>query len=405
MTTTDFLVIGGGIIGVCIARELRRRHPKAKIILIEKEDSLAFHASGRNSGVLHAGFYYTADSLKARFTRDGNRIWRDFCAEHKLSINQRGKLVVVKEESELAGLDELFRRGEANGVEMERVDEKQTAEIEPTAITHQAALWSPTTATVSPHEVMDRLAALCAEESIEIRLGEPYRASSGNRVKTDKDEIEAAYVINSAGLYADRIAKDFGFSREYTMIPFKGLYLYSEEPKGNLRTNLYPVPNLKNPFLGVHYTVSVEGKAKIGPTAIPAFWREHYRGFENFRLGEMMEIVGDEIGLFFKAGFDFRSLAMEEMRKYWKPYLVKQASLLRKGVSSSDYRHWGKPGIRAQLMDVKSRKLIMDFCGEGDDKSYHVLNAVSPGFTCAIPFSAYVVDQIESRNPTPEGVG
>lgn len=396
MTSVDFLVIGGGIIGACIARELKRRHPDQSVVVLEKEATLGFHASGRNSGVLHAGFYYTADSLKARFTRDGNRYWRAFCGEHGLKVNACGKLVLTKNESELDGLEELFRRAQVNGVEMERVDERQAKEIEPTAKTCQWALWSPATATVDPREVLAKVVELAQSEGVAFRLDSPYLGRQGRVIRTKDEELEAGYVVNAAGLHADRIARDFGFAEHLTMIPFKGLYLYSDEPKGTLRTNLYPVPNLRNPFLGVHYTVTVDGKAKIGPTAIPAFWREHYGGLSRFRAGEALEILTKEAAMFFSAGFDFRSLALEEVKKYWRPYLVAQAAALREGVDPRQYRHWGQPGIRAQLMDVRTRKLIMDFCGEGDEQSYHVLNAVSPGFTCAIPFSAHVVDQIES---------
>src|SRR5262249_15014932 len=158
---------------------------------------------------------------------------------------------------------------------------------------------------------------------------------------------------------------------------FKGLYLYSSEPGGAFRTNIYPVPNLKNPFLGVHFTVTVDGHAKIGPTAIPCLWREQYDFRSNFHWDELVEILGMSTGLLLHSGFDFRGLAVEEMRKYYRPYLISQARALAEGIRGSDYTRWGKPGIRAQLLDVKKRTLVMDFCIEGDERSCHVLNAVS----------------------------
>ncbi len=163
---------------------------------------------------------------------------------------------------------------------------------------------------------------------------------------------------------------------------------------GNLHTNIYPVPDLKFPFLGVHYTVTVDGHMKIGPTALPAFWREHYSGFDRFSASEMFDICTRELGLFIHAGFNFRGLAVQEMRKMFRSYLVEQAGQLLEGVHLKDYATWGRPGIRAQLLDLESRTLVMDFCLEGDATSYHVLNAVSPAWTCSLPFARYVCDNI-----------
>jgi L-2-hydroxyglutarate oxidase LhgO len=205
----------------------------------------------------------------------------------------------------------------------------------------------------------------------------------------------AGYVVNCAGLQADRIAKQFGFSQHYTILPFKGLYLSSDEPAGALRTNIYPVPDLRNPFLGVHFTVTVDGHAKIGPTAIPAFWREQYAGLSGFNLRDLAEIARLQLGLLLWAGFEFRRLAWEEIQKYNRAHLVALAGQLAAGVRVENYRRWGRTGIRAQLIDTRTRKLEMDFVLEGDDRSLHVLTAVSPGWTCSIPFAAYVVDEIE----------
>jgi L-2-hydroxyglutarate oxidase len=155
------------------------------------------------------------------------------------------------------------------------------------------------------------------------------------------------------------------------------------------------VPDLRNPFLGVHFTVTVDGHAKIGPTAIPAFWREHYAGLSGLSLGDLAEIVRLQLGLLIWAGFEFRRLAWEELAKYDRAHLVSLAGRLAEGVRVDDYRRWGRTGIRAQLLDTRTRKLEMDFVLEGDDRSLHVLNAVSPGWTCSIPFAAYVVDEIE----------
>lgn len=392
--SADFLIVGGGVVGLRIAIELKQRYPDCGVVLIEKEDSLGFHASGRNSGVLHAGFYYSADSLKARFCREGNAFMRAYCEEYGLKINACGKLVVAKDESELAGLDELYRRGTINGVVLQSITAEEARAIEPRVKTFERALFSPTTATIDPAEMMSAFEREAERLGVLIRTGTRYLGRKGDTVQTNKGAIQAGFVVNSAGLYADVVARDYGFSEKYTVLPFKGLYLYSSEPKGSLRTNIYPVPDLKNPFLGVHFTVTVDGKAKIGPTAIPAFWREHYTGLERFSAAEFKEVVSLEASLFLKAGFDFRGLAQAEIKKYSRPYLVNLASTLAEGIRESDYTHWGKPGIRAQLLDIEKRTLVMDFLIENDEKSLHLLNTVSPGWTCSMPFAQYVCDKI-----------
>lgn len=395
MNNPDFLVVGGGIVGLSTARELKSRFPDASVCVLEKEGHLGEHASGRNSGVLHAGFYYTADSLKARFTREGNALWQEFCDEHGIPVRRCGKLVVARDHSELEGLDELLRRGTKNGVRLDSVTKAEAAEIEPRVKTFERALWSPDTATVDPKQVVEAVAKVCRELGVDVQTGVAFQGVKNGAVSTSNGVVEPGYLVNCGGLQADQIARQFGFSRRYSILPFKGLYVYSSEPVGAIRTNIYPVPNLNHPFLGVHFTITADGNAKIGPTAIPAFWREHYRGLKGFRVSELAQILGQEVRLLWRAGFDFRGLAMREMKKYWRPVMIGQAQELLEGVQPSQYKHWGKPGIRAQLLDIQERKLVMDFCTEGDSQSYHVLNAVSPAFTCAIPIARYVVDDIE----------
>jgi (S)-2-hydroxyglutarate dehydrogenase len=396
----DFVIIGGGIVGLTVAIELKRRRPTATVELLEKEPDVGQHASGRNSGVIHAGFYYSADSMKARFCRDGNRRLRAYCQDRRLPLNVCGKLVVAKDASESAGLDELERRGKANGVEVRMLDLAEARRIEPRVISHERALWSPTTASADPARVIASFAQDARDIGVIIRRGVAYRHGRAGRVETSVGTIEAGYVINAGGLHADRIARDFGFSQHHTILPFKGLYLYSHEPAGALRTHIYPVPDLKYPFLGVHYTVTVDGHIKIGPTAIPAFWRENYSGLANFDLHEFVEVMTREAGLMLHAGFDFRGLAVQELKKFSRAYLVAQAAKLITGVDRHDYREWGKPGIRAQLLDLRTRTLVMDFLIEGDARSLHVLNAVSPAWTCSLPFADHVVDAIERNLAT-----
>ena len=393
----DFLIIGAGIVGLTLAGELKKQFPDASITIIEKENQPGLHASGRNSGVLHAGFYYTADSLKAKLCRDGNAAWRSYCEENNLTLNHCGKLVVARNAEELIGLDELYRRGQNNGVELEMISAEAANEIEPNIYTFERALWSPTTSTVNPQEVVQSMQQKITKQGVSILNNTAYVAKNNNELVSSNGNFSPGYLINAAGLYADKIAKDYGFSEDYKILPFKGLYLYANNDGLRLKTNVYPVPNLNNPFLGVHFTVTAENKTKIGPTAIPAFWRENYTGLKQFNINELIEIIGIDASLFLNNSFGFRGLAFDEVQKYSKKKLVALAGSLLKHINQNDFKQWGKPGIRAQLINTKTKQLEMDFKFEGDDKSFHVLNAVSPAFTCALPFSQLIVENIKSN--------
>jgi L-2-hydroxyglutarate oxidase LhgO len=364
------------------------------VVVLEKESEVGQHASGRNSGVLHAGFYYSADSMKARFCRDGNRAMREYCRKRQIPMFMCGKLVVAQNAEELPGLDELHKRGKANDVLVHMLSAADARRIEPRVLTHERALWSPTTASADPTQLINTLARDAQDAGITIHRQTAYVRGQAGEIITPQGRIDAGYVINCSGLYADKIARDFGFCSRYTILPFKGIYRYSDEKPFSLRTHIYPVPNLKFPFLGVHYTVTVKGISKIGPTAIPAFWREQYGLLENFSLTELVDIAVREASLMIAAGFDFRGLARLEMRKFSSSFLVAEAARLITGVQHEDYTHWGRPGIRAQLLDLEKRTLVMDFVIEGDRHSLHVLNAVSPAWTCSMPFAKHVVDQM-----------
>jgi len=364
----DFVVIGGGIVGLSVARELRRRDAGARIVVLEKEPRVGVHASGRNSGVLHAGFYYSPDSLKARFTRIGNERLTEYCLDRGLPIRRCGKLVIARNEAELPQLDELARRGVANGVTLQRISAQEAREIEPRARVFERAIWSPATSTVDPLAVMDSLLRDARDERIDVRLGERWTPA-----------FRAGFAINAAGLEAASIARTFGFARSYRILPFRGTYLYSNEPPGAMRTHLYPVPDPRFPFLGVHFTVTVDGSLKIGPTARPSI-----------RHGAMLLLRNPDI----------RRHALEEIRKSSRRHIVGLAATLAENVRVADYTRWGHPGVRAQLYDVRRGALEMDFVIEGDARSLHILNAVSPGFTCAFPFAEYVVDHIRAGGAT-----
>ncbi|MGZ3699615.1 MAG: NAD(P)/FAD-dependent oxidoreductase, partial [Bdellovibrionota bacterium] len=190
-----------------------------------------------------------------------------------------------------------------------------------------------------------------------------------------------------------------GFSKGMVILPFKGVYLKYTGDQLVMKTHIYPVPNLANPFLGVHYTVTVDGVVKIGPTAIPAFWRENYQGWSRFRVREFFQVLYWEILLFLKNSFGFRDLALTEFKKYRKSVLRKLARKMVRDMDEDYFSEWSRPGIRAQLLETSTLKLIQDFVVQGDDHSIHLLNAVSPAFTCSFPIARYVVDRI----PSPAG--
>jgi L-2-hydroxyglutarate oxidase LhgO len=394
MEHPDYLVIGGGIIGLTIARQLRRSFPGATVSLLEKEEECGLHASGRNSGVVHAGFYYSPDSMKAKLTWRGNRLLRSYCEERQIPRNQCGKLVVARNRAEHAALDELLRRGRANGIPLQAISEQDARAIEPRVKTSERALFSPETWTVDPLLVMRHIRDDAMADGVQLERGVRFLRRQGSQIVTSEGIGSAGYLINAAGLYADRIARQYGFGTRYRVLPFRGLYLYSSEPPGSIRTNIYPVPDLQYPFLGVHFTVLADGRTKIGPTATPALWREQYGGFRNFSGRDLLEIGRRGLGLLAGSDQSFRSLVVRELSQLSRRRIAARAGELVHGVRESNYRTWGKPGIRAQLVDVSKGKLEMDFVVEGDARSMHVLNAVSPAFTCALPFAELVCERI-----------
>jgi len=391
---TDFLIVGAGIIGLALAKQLREKFPGKKVIILEKEKDVAMHTSGRNSGVLHAGFYYTSDSLKARFTAVGSREMKKYCRENGLKLNECGKVVVAQNPSDLDTLYELERRGIKNGVNVKIIDESELLEIEPNAKTLQKALYSPDTATVEPTEVCLSLKKDLMRHGVEFNFSEGYLKKTGaNAILTEAGRtIEYGKLINCAGLYADKIANDFNFGLKYTILPFKGMYLkyvYEDKP---VKMNIYPVPDIKNPFLGVHYTVTVDNAIKIGPTAMPAFWRENYDFSHNFDIKELLPVLTYAGWLFVKNSFGFRDLAFREMLKYSRKHFICLAEKLVRRIDASGFKEWSKPGIRAQLLDKENLELVQDFVVSGDKNSVHILNAVSPAFTSSFPFTRWVVE-------------
>ncbi len=373
------LIVGAGIVGMTLAYEWQKRNPDDEIVIIDKEPHEAFHASGKNSGILHAGFYYNTDSLKAKLTADGNRLMKRFCNEKNININETGKLVVAKNEEEVKTLKELERRSQANNAGAYLITEEEAKKIDPNAKTYKYALYSPNTASVNPREVCSILRKDLENKGVKFVFNMHF----------EKYKESYDFLINAAGLYADKIAHKFGSGLDYEVIPFKGLYLkYLGDDK--IKTQIYPVPNIKNPFLGVHFTLMADNTIKIGPTAIPAFWRENYTGFERFNFKEMIEILGIEAKMFFKHKW-FRDLAFYEMRYYLPKNLINEAKKLVYKLNG-DFKPY-PPGIRAQLVDKRDFSLVMDFLVEHKKNQIHILNAVSPAFTASFAFAGYVLDE------------
>ena len=398
--SVDFLVIGGGIIGLSLARAIRSEWPEAKVFVIEKEENSISHASGRNSGGLHAGFYYSPDTLKATLTREGNQSMREFCRSRGLELRETGKVVVASTPHQLAALDELYRRGQINGVTLEMIDEKRLAELEPLAKTIERALWSPNTAVANPKEVTAEIAKMAYTEGISVSYNESFIRYHDGILTTSLRSYKAKHFVNCAGLFADRVAKEFGHCDDYTMLPFTGLYAYAPNLKGTLRRHVYPVPDAQNPFLGVHATVTVDGSVKIGPTAIPAFSREAYRALRDLNIVDVIEIARVYPKFFSSEHHNVRRLITTEVPKYSRSWLVHEAQKLVPSLRRRDFTVKGAPGIRAQLFDLKNRKLEMDFVVRGDAASTHVLNAVSPAWTSSLPFAKHVVADISKRMQT-----
>lgn len=393
MQKTSILICGAGIIGLTVARELLSRGHK-DIMIIDKEEDIARHASGRNSGVLHAGIYYAPGSLRAKSCLSGNFKMKQYCAEKGIKVLETGKVIVAREKEELETLHELHSRASANGAKVEIIDENRLTEIEPNAKTCDEALLSHYTAVVDPREVMRSLYQdLLSSGKVSIQLGTSFIDADRdtNTVTTDKGKIQCELFINAAGAYSDRVARPFGFGADYQLIPFKGIYKKLKKEKAHtINGSIYPVPNIKNPFLGIHFTRGASGDVYLGPTAIPAFGRENY-GILKGMDREMFSILYRDAILFLRNP-KFRSIAFEEPKKYLFSCFFEDAKRLVKELSPEDIEDSPKVGIRPQLVDLKKNELVMDFLIEHDEKSVHVLNSISPAFTSSMFFAEMIVD-------------
>ncbi len=389
---TEVLVVGGGIVGLTIARELLRRG-KGDVVVIEREPDLGKHASGRNSGVLHAGIYYAPDSAKARTCLAGNRLMRAYCREQGLPLLESGKVIVARTEAELPVLEELHGRATANGARVRFVDEKELEHLEPMARTTGKALHSLDTAVVDPRAVLASLRAGLEAAGARIVTGCGFvRLAAPDVAETTLGRIRFRRVVNSAGAWCDEVARAFGVGGEYRLIPFKGIYRKLRAGATYpVNGNIYPVPDVRNPFLGVHFTRSVHGDVYLGPTAIPALGRANY-GLVRGAGPEAFRILAEDATLFVRNP-KFRAVALAEPRKYLPAFFHRDAARLVKRYDPGLFVAAEKVGIRPQLVDWRTKELVMDFLVEAKDASVHVLNPVSPAFTSSMELARVVVEE------------
>jgi len=400
--TYDIAVIGGGIVGLSFAMQVSERFPRLRVVVLEKEAGVARHQTGHNSGVIHSGVYYKAGSLKARLCVAGSREMVEFCARHGIPHEVCGKLIVATNSEETARLDVLLAQGVANGLDGLRLLEwEEMLEIEP-HVGGVRALHVPSTGITDYAAVTAKYAEIATGHGAEVKTCAGVvgfsRASSGGSdgvvVRTRAGDFSARYVVNCAGLYSDRVARMAGDDPQMMLVPFRGEYYDLAATRTELvRGLIYPVPDPRYPFLGVHFTRRIQGNVDAGPNAVLAFRREGYR-WSDFDLGETMEV-------FLDAGF--RAMA----RQHWKNGLSEFRRSLRKrefvrscqqlvpAVRMEDMTPGGS-GVRAQAVGADGT-LVDDFRFVGRERFLHVLNVPSPAATASLPIGREILKMVPAE--------
>ena len=389
----DAVVVGGGILGLAVARELRRRHADWRIAVLERESRIATHQTGRNSGVIHAGIYYAPGSLKARLCVDGAQRMYAYCAQRGIPTDRVGKLVVAVDRRELAGLDELERRSRINGVEIERVDGERLREIEPHCA-GVAALHSPNTGIVDFAAVTRALADDVRAAGGELLLGRRVSGveqRAGRRVlRTSAGEIATRGLIGCAGGWADRLAVADGGSPDPRIVPFRGAYLrLRPEATDLVRGLIYPVPNPELPFLGVHLTKHISGDVLLGPTALLVGARDAYA------LGR---ISRRDVGATLRWPGTWRIA-----RRFWRTGATELATAVSRRAFVRAFSRYvpeltardvtaGWAGVRAQAIS-RDGQLVDDFVFDERPGALHVRNAPSPAATSSLAIAAMIADR------------
>jgi L-2-hydroxyglutarate oxidase LhgO len=381
----DLVVVGGGIVGLATALQLLQGHPDLRIAIIEKEPELATHQSGHNSGVLHAGLYYAPGSLKATLCREGKAELERFAERHAIPIEHCGKLVVALDEGELPRFEALKERANANGVPgLEEIGPERIAELEPHAAGIRA-LWSPSTGIIDFRRVALAMAGDLRELGVDIHLG---RRVTGIRETSDEVVVETSggpivtgHVVVCAGLHADRLAAMAGSTDAPRIVPFRGdYYTLTADARHLARGLIYPVPDPRFPFLGVHFTRRIDGQVWAGPNAVLAFAREGYRRRDlNVRdLAGTLAFRG-----FQRLALRYLRTGLAEMwRDWWKPAFVRE---LQRHVPEirADQLTFGPSGVRAQAL-ARDGSLVDDFSLGGSGRVLHVQNAPSPAATSSL---------------------
>jgi L-2-hydroxyglutarate oxidase LhgO len=396
----DAIIIGAGITGLSIARELKRQSSGISILILEKEQRLGAHGSGRNSGVLHSGVYYPETSLKAKVCGRGAAAMAAFCEEYDLPINRIGKVIVPVRGEDDPQLELLYTRANNNGANVSMLDEFQLRDIEPEARSATGrALYSPDTAVVDPKSILECLYTLLRSEGVDILFNSPVL-----KADPDKNQVEISpdkkftygRLFNATGQFTDRIAHIFGIGKKYTLLPFKGIYYKLCKGSGlHINSLIYPVPDLNVPFLGVHSVKSIDDEIYFGPTAVPAFGREHYQGLKGIELQDGLSISYHLLQQYVRNRQGFRQFAHEEAGRFMKKKFTEAAQVLVPNLRQEHLVTSNKIGIRAQLLDREKHELVMDFLIERKDNTVHVLNAVSPAFTSAFEFAKHVVSEVK----------
>lgn len=396
--TYDIAIVGGGIVGLAAGRELLRRHPHLKLAVLEKEAAVSQHQTGHNSGVMHSGIYYTPGSLKAKLCTEGRRALWEYCHAKGIEYKQVGKLIVATDESELGSLQNLWDRGQANGIEgLEMLDAKGIEEREPHCRGIKA-IFSPVTGIVDYGVVARAYADDIREMGGEILTGRTVtdirRGNSMSTVLSSGGDVEARYVITCGGLQSDRLAKMTGGKGDPKIVPFRGDYLILKPEKRYLvKGNIYPVPDPSFPFLGVHFTPRMNGDVWLGPNAVLAFAREGY-SFSTINFGDLLESL--TYSGFIKLAGKYMSVGMGEMyRDVVRSAYVKALQRYIPELNVEDTLP-GPSGVRAQAMNADG-SMVDDFVFEGSEGVVHVRNAPSPAATSSLAIGSYIADDADKR--------
>ncbi|SUZ54288.1 uncharacterized protein METZ01_LOCUS7142 [marine metagenome] len=387
----DIAIIGGGILGLSTAMQLLERAPQWRVAVVEKEEELATHQTGHNSGVMHSGIYYRPGSHKAQFCVAGLNNMVKFCEENEIEYQQCGKVIVALNESEFGRLDDLYQRGTANGVpDLELVGPERLKEIEP----HTAgarALWAPHTGIVDFTKVAAAFANKFQQAGGDIFMGSAVkkivRISDSAALETTKGTLQAKYLINCAGLYADKVAAMAGEKVGVRIIPFRGEY-YTLRPESHHLVSglIYPVPDPQFPFLGVHFTRNIKGHVEAGPNAVMALRREGYRK-RDFNLGESLGNLA--YPGFWKMAAKYWKIGMGEVyRSYSRRVFLHDLQRLIPEIQNSDLDSGGS-GVRAQAV-ARDGSLLDDFSIIQGRDAIHVLNAPSPGATSSLAIGEHI---------------